>query len=107
MSIRESVIKKDKQSILTLVRAFSSLIHFWRGEWFVWTGTHYEQVAQQGIAQRAMAFLGTEINIPRKWLDDSPICGFAADYSLRRSSYSAMLVDLGALARADGTVCRQ
>ena len=64
MSIQESVIKKDKQSILTLVRAFSSLVHFWRGEWFVWTGTHYEQVAQQGIAQRAMAFLEQKSTSP-------------------------------------------
>ena len=60
MRIRKSAIKEDKQSILTLVRAFSGdrlSVHFWRGEWYAWTGTHYEQVGQQGIEQQAMAFL--------------------------------------------------
>ena len=64
MSIQESAIKEVKPSILALVRAFSSLVHFWRGEWFVWTGTHYEQVAQQGIAQWAMAFLEQKSTSP-------------------------------------------
>ena len=57
MSNRAVASRKEKQSLLTLVRAFPSPVHFWRGEWFAWTGTHYEQVGQQGIARQAMDFL--------------------------------------------------
>ena len=57
MGIRKLAIKEDKTPLLTLVRAFSSPVLFWRGEWFAWTGTHYEQVAQQGIERQVMAFL--------------------------------------------------
>ena len=60
MPTRESAIGHDKKSLLTLVRVFAGHrcpVHFWRGEWFAWTGTHYEQVGQQGIEQQAMAFL--------------------------------------------------
>ena len=84
MSIQESAIKKEKQSLLTLVRAFSAAsVHFWRGEWFVWTGTHYEQVAQQGIAQQAMAFLEQKSTSPvngsmiRRFLDLLQIVRYA------------------------------
>ena len=57
MHVRRLAIKEDKQSILTLVRVFAGHrcpVHFWRGEWFAWTGTHYEQVGQQGIARRGV-----------------------------------------------------
>ena len=57
MSVRELALKADKESLLTLVRAFVSPVLSWRGEWFAWTGTHYEQVAQQGIERQVMAFL--------------------------------------------------
>ena len=57
MPVRELTIKEDKTPLLTLVRAFSSPVLFWRGEWFAWRGTHYEQVVQQGIERQVMAFL--------------------------------------------------
>jgi len=78
MHFRRLAIKEDKQSILTLVRVFAGHrcpVHFWRGEWFAWTGTHYEQVGQQGIAQQAMMFLekksSTDVNgsMVRRFLD--------------------------------------
>jgi putative DNA primase/helicase len=55
--LTESTMKEVKPSILALVRQFPNPVRFWRGEWFMWTGTHYEQVGQPGIAQQAMAFL--------------------------------------------------
>ena len=57
MNVRELAIKENKTPLLTLVRAFASPVVFWRGEWFAWMGTHYEQVAQQGIERQVMAFL--------------------------------------------------
>jgi putative DNA primase/helicase len=57
MSFRKSAIKNAKQSLLTLVREFSTPVHFWRGEWFAWAETHYDQIAPQGMEQQAMAFL--------------------------------------------------
>ena len=52
-------IKEDKQSLLTLARAFSSrvAVYFWRGEWHVWKKTYYEQVPQQDITQQVLSFL--------------------------------------------------
>lgn len=53
-------IKKNRESLLALVRQFlsgHSPVYYWRGEWFVWKGTHYEPVAQQFVAQHVMAFL--------------------------------------------------
>jgi len=51
---------KDKCTMLQLVRAFVDKyppILFWRDDWCVWNGTHYEHVCREHIEGKAMSFL--------------------------------------------------
>ena len=51
---------ENKRLMLQLVRSFVEKhrpILFWRGEWFVWNGSHFEQECQEGVEQEAMSFL--------------------------------------------------
>ncbi len=51
---------ENKGTMHQLVRSFvakQSPILFWRGEWFVWNGAHFEQECQESIEHKAMSFL--------------------------------------------------
>ena len=51
---------ENKRMMLQLVRTFvkeQPPILFWRDEWFLWNGTHYEQSCRENVEQKAMTFL--------------------------------------------------